>query len=167
MRSKSTPTVKKIIRLFILLVCSPVLTFMVKLIHRKEGESILKVKLSENIRQFRKTRRMTQEQLAEAMGVSVSAVYKWESNQSTPEIGLILEMADLFHTSTDVLLGYEWRMGGSASVLEKIVMLTKAKEYDEAIPEAEKALKNYPNNFDIVYQSAQLYLEAGAEEESR
>ncbi len=127
----------------------------------------MKVKLSENIRQFRKTRRMTQEQLAEAMGVSVSAVYKWESNQSTPEIGLILEMADLFHTSTDVLLGYEWRMGGSASVLEKIVMLTKAKEYDEAIPEAEKALKNYPNNFDIVYQSAQLYLEAGAEEESR
>ena len=48
---------------------------------------------------------MTQEQLAEAMGVSASAVYKWESNQSTPEIHLILEMADLFHTSTDVLLG--------------------------------------------------------------
>ena len=127
----------------------------------------MKVKLSENIKKFRKARKMTQEQLAEAMGVSVSAVYKWESNQSTPEIGLILEMADLFRTSTDVLLGYEWRTGGADAALEKIVTLTKAKEYDEAIAESEKALKNYPNNFDIVYQSALLYLEAGHREKYR
>lgn len=31
--------------------------------------------------------------------------------------------------------------------------------------EAEKALKNYPNNFDIVYQSALLYLELGEDTE--
>lgn len=107
---------------------------------------------------------MTQEQLAETMGVSVSAVYKWESNQSTPEIHLILEMADLFHTSTDVLLGYEWRSSNVASALERITALTKEKEYDEAILEAEKALKSYPNNFDVVYQSALLYLESGEDE---
>ena len=90
----------------------------------------MEIKLAENIKKFRKERKLTQEQLAEAMGVSVSAVYKWESNQSTPEIRLILEMADLFHTSTDVLLGYEWRMGGVASAVNRIVTLTKAKEYD-------------------------------------
>lgn len=128
---------------------------------------ILEVKLSENIRKFRKERKLTQEQLAEAMGVSVSAVYKWESKQSTPEIGLILEMADLFHTSTDVLLGYEWRTGGAASAISRIVTLTKAKEYDKAITEAEKTLKNYPNNFDVVYQSALLYLELGKETKHR
>lgn len=127
----------------------------------------MKVKLSENIKKFRKERKMTQEQLAEAMGVSVSAVYKWESNQSMPEIELILEMADLFHTSTDVLLGYEWRTGSAASAVDRIMALTKAKEYDEAVTEAEKALKNYPNNFDIVYQSALLYLELGKETEHR
>lgn len=68
----------------------------------------MKLKLAENIRAFRKARHETQEQLAEAMGVSVSAVYKWESGLSVPEVGLILKLADLFHTSTDVLLGYEW-----------------------------------------------------------
>ncbi len=125
----------------------------------------MEVKLSKNIKKFRKERKLTQEQLAEAMGVSVSAVYKWESNQSTPEIGLILEMADLFHTSTDVLLGYEWRMGDAASAVNRTVALAKAKEYDKAITEAEKALKNYPNNFDVVYQSALLYLELGKETE--
>ena len=38
--------------------------------------------LSENIRSFRKQRKMTQEKLAEALGVTVGAVYKWESGVS-------------------------------------------------------------------------------------
>ena len=127
----------------------------------------MRVKLSENIKKFRKERKMTQEQLAEAMGVSVSAVYKWESNQSTPEINLILEMADLFNTSTDVLLGYEWRNNNAASSLDRITSLLREKEYKEAIIEAGKALKSYPNNFDIVYQSALLYLEIGEDADHR
>lgn len=121
----------------------------------------MKVKLSENIRRFRKERGMTQEQLAEAMSVSISAVYKWESGQSTPAIQLILELADLFHTSTDVLLGYEWSGGSCKAYLDRLAALKKEKRYDEAVTEAEKALKNYPNKFDIVYQSAMLYLESG------
>lgn len=121
----------------------------------------MKVKLSENIKKFRKERKMTQEQLAEAMGVSVSAVYKWESNQSVPDIHLILGMAELFHTSTDVLLGYEWRSNHVREVLERIITLKKAEDYEKATAEVEKALKNYPNNFDIVYQSALVYLELG------
>lgn len=121
----------------------------------------MRVKLSENIKMFRKDRKMTQEQLAEAMGVSASAVYKWESNQCMPEINLILDMADLFNTSTDVLLGYEWRNNNAESALDRIMTLTKEASYDEATTEAEKALKNYPNNFDIVYQSGLLYLKLG------
>ena len=127
----------------------------------------MRVKLSENIKKFRKARKMTQEQLAEVMGVSVSAVYKWESGQSIPEISLILEMADLFHTSTDVLLGYEWQNNNALSALDRIITLTREKEYDEASTEAEKALKSYPNHFDIVYQSALLYLELGEDAEHR
>ena len=127
----------------------------------------MKGKLSENIRMFRKERKMTQEQLAEAMGVSVSAVYKWESDQSTPELRLILEMADLFHTSTDVLLGYEWRSQNAASALERIKARLNEAAYEEAVTEAEKALKNFPNHFDVVYQSALLYLKLGEDAEGR
>lgn len=58
-------------------------------------------------------------------------------------------------------------MGNAASAVNRIMTLTKAKEYDKAIIEAEKALKNYPNNFDIVYHSALLYLELGKETEHR
>ena len=67
----------------------------------------MKLTLSENIRSFRKERKMTQEQLATVLGVTVGAVYKWESGLSVPELDLIVEMADFFDTSVDVLLGYQ------------------------------------------------------------
>ena len=59
----------------------------------------MKSRLAENIKTFRKERKMTQEQLAEAMGVTVGAVYKWESDQSNPDLNLIIELADLFEVS--------------------------------------------------------------------
>lgn len=59
----------------------------------------MKSRLAENIKTFRKERKMTQEQLAEAMGVTVGAVYKWESKQSNPDLSLIIELADLFEVS--------------------------------------------------------------------
>ena len=115
-------------------------------------------KLAENIKALRKERKMTQEQLAEALGVTVGAVYKWERDLSTPDISLIMEMADLFEISTDMLLGYEWRAGSVGTLLQQIIELTKARNYDEAAVEAEKALKKFPNHFEIVYQSALMYL---------
>lgn len=127
----------------------------------------MNIKLSENIKCLRKERRMTQEQLAEALGVTVGAVYKWERSSSTPDISLILEMADLFGVSTDVLLGYEWRGGQAGAALERIVSLTKCCSYDEAAAEAEKALKKYPNHFDITYQSALMYLSRGESRSER
>ena len=67
------------------------------------------MKLAENIRSFRKVRKLTQEQLAEVLGVTPGAVYKWEAGLSIPDIGLIMEMADFFDTSVDVLLGYRMK----------------------------------------------------------
>lgn len=127
----------------------------------------MKGKLSENIRRFRREENLTQEQLAEAMGVSVSAVHKWESGQSAPELRLIPELAELFHTSTDVLLGYEWQNGSAAACLDRIAALRKKKRCAEAVSEAEKALKRYPNHFDLVYQSGLLYLEFGKDARRR
>ena len=121
----------------------------------------MKINLSENIKAFRKERKMTQEQLAEALGVTVGAVYKWERELSTPDIILIMELADLFGVSVDVLLGYEWKSGGAGFAHKEIKRLTDERNYSEASSEAEKSLKKYPNNFDIVYQSALMYLAKG------
>lgn len=53
-------------------------------------------KLAENIRALRKEKRMTQEQLAECLDVTVGAVSKWESGATTPDLSMIMELAHFF-----------------------------------------------------------------------
>lgn len=47
---------------------------------------------------------MSQEELADKIGVSRQAVSKWESEQSTPDLDKIIVMSDLFEVTTDYLL---------------------------------------------------------------
>lgn len=117
----------------------------------------MEVKIAENIRAQRKRRNLTQEQLAEAMGVTIGAVSKWEKGASVPDIGLIMELADFFETSVDVLLGYEWRQQSQSRAVEEIRLLRRERRFAEGIRAAEKALQKYPNSFEVVYQSGLLY----------
>ena len=126
----------------------------------------MKLSLSENIRSFRKQRKMTQEKLAEALGVTVGAVYKWESGQSQPELNLLVEMADFFDTSVDVLLGYRIKDNRLDSALERINAYCQSLD-PTAISEAEKVLGKYPHSFRAVYECAAVYLVYGASNHDR
>ena len=116
----------------------------------------MKMMLAENIRTFRKERSLTQEQLAEALGVTAGAVYKWEAKLSIPELGLIIQMADFFDISVDVLLGYEVRDNRLETTVKRLQEYRRSKDWD-GLAEAEKALKKYPHSFRIVNESAALY----------
>ena len=116
----------------------------------------MKMMLAENIRAFRKERSLTQEQLAEALGVTAGAVYKWEAKLSIPELELILQMADFFDTSVDVLLGYEVKDNRPEATVKRLQEYRRRKDWD-GLAEAEKALRKYPNSFQIVNASAALY----------
>lgn len=65
----------------------------------------MKIHLGENIQALRRARSLTQEQLAQAMGVTVGAVSKWEKGSCCPDMQLLPELAEFFGTSVDVLLG--------------------------------------------------------------
>ncbi|MCI6173333.1 MAG: helix-turn-helix domain-containing protein [Clostridiales bacterium] len=60
--------------------------------------------LADKITELRKKEGWSQEQLAEKVDVSRQAISKWEGAQTTPDIGRILQMAQLFGVSTDYLL---------------------------------------------------------------
>ena len=77
----------------------------------------MQIRLSENIRALRRRHGLTQEQLAEALGMTPGAVYKWEAGLSQPELAVIVELADLFQVSMDVLVGYELRNNDRESVI--------------------------------------------------
>ncbi len=59
------------------------------------GEKIMQLRISKNI---------SQEHLAEALGVSRQSVSKWELEQALPQIDKVLQLADIFGVSTDELL---------------------------------------------------------------
>ena len=65
------------------------------------------IKLSENIVVFRKAKGITQEQLANHLGVTNQSVSKWESGRCYPDIELLPELAHYFEISVDELLGSE------------------------------------------------------------
>jgi len=70
---------------------------------RKE-KAILKKSLGEVLKQHREQRRMTQEFVAEAVGVSRQAVSKWENGTSDPSTSNLIAIAKLFDLSAEELL---------------------------------------------------------------
>lgn len=63
--------------------------------------------LGKRIVSHRKRLGMTQDRLAELLGVTAQAVSKWENDQSCPDITTLPKLAEIFDSSTDELLGLE------------------------------------------------------------
>lgn len=61
------------------------------------------MKIGENIRALRLQKGLTQEQVAQQLGVTYQAVSKWENDTNTPDIGLLPEIAKLFGVMIDAL----------------------------------------------------------------
>ena len=84
------------------------------------------MKFSEKIVVLRKIKKITQDELACAVGVSRQAVYKWECGQSYPEVAKLIELKLLFNISIDDLLD------------ENFVIALPEKKRRRRLPKAEK-----------------------------
>ena len=99
------------------------------------------------IRELRKARGITQEQLAEAVGVSFQAVSKWENGISLPDITMAPALANYFSVSMDTL--FDYNLQKTQDTVWAIVR--KSWEYRETDPERcrsilEEGLKTYPDH---------------------
>ncbi|MGF7143259.1 transcriptional regulator with XRE-family HTH domain [Anaerotaenia torta] len=96
----------------------------------------------------RKQRNMTQEQLAEKLGVSVPAVSKWETNVSMPDITLLAPIARLFHISIDTLLAFQSEL--SQEEIQEFLKEARRRVKEQGLAEGmryiEKLLTQYPNS---------------------
>ena len=127
----------------------------------------MQIKLNENIKKYRKSMDLTQEELAEAFGVTVGAVSKWESGSNVPDILTLMQLADFFSISVDVLLGYSMSSKNIKDISDRLEALLKEDNYDEAIAEAEKALVRYPGNFKILTSCAETYIVVASVKDSK
>lgn len=61
----------------------------------------------QRLARLRKEKDYTQNDIADKVGVTAQAVSKWENDQASPDIDVIVKLADLYDISTDELLGKE------------------------------------------------------------
>lgn len=67
----------------------------------------MRMNIGENIRELRKKRGITQEQLAERTGISFQAVSKWKTGASLPDITMAPVLSAYFGVTTDALLSFD------------------------------------------------------------
>lgn len=77
--------------------------------------------IGNNIAALRKARKLSQEQLAEQLGVSRQAVSKWETGQSEPTAKNLVELARLFEVTVSELVGQESSPQGKQAVENPIL----------------------------------------------
>ncbi len=111
--------------------------------------------IGSNIKKWRKQKGLTQEELADQLGVTGQAVSRWESGVGMPDISFVVPLAQILGVTTDTLFGMEENMG-DASELRRI------KEKVEAMwsnsPEERLELSEYlkreceknPTNYEIM-----------------
>lgn len=105
-----------------------------------------------NIKKLRRERDLTQEELAEALGVTPKAVSAWECDRSAPDLSLIPLLCRIFDVTADKLLGID--VERKAEEVQKIVdyayELMRYGNYEEAHTYLKEARKQYPMNEELI-----------------
>lgn len=112
--------------------------------------------LGEKIKACRQGAGMSQEKVAELVGVSRQAVTKWEVNQSAPNTENLFKLAEIFGTTVDMLLASEDE--NKQSPAEQIYYLYKMEEEKKAAIKKQKLKRNTLNALLVAVGYMAIYL---------
>lgn len=98
---------------------------------------------NDNFKKFRKLAGMTQEDVANFLMVTPQAVSKWETGNGTPDISLLVPIAELFEISTDELLE-------NTAKTDSFIAETDCISYEERYNKYQNLLKYNPTNAEIL-----------------
>lgn len=108
----------------------------------------MKMNIGSNLKRLRQNKGCTQEQLAEAFGVTAQAISRWENNTAYPDITLLPGLASFFNTSVDAIVGMDEirREDTLRKIHSEINALVISGEADKAVALIRDSLKVYPND---------------------
>ncbi len=117
------------------------------------------MKINEIIREKRKTLVLTQEQIAEYLGVSTSAVNKWEKGSTYPDITLLPALARLLKTDLNTLMSFQDDLSDVEIVnfVDEIDKTVQEKGYETAFQMAMDKIHDFPTCENLIY-SVVMYL---------
>jgi len=107
---------------------------------------------NDNFKKFRKLAGMTQEDVANFLMVTPQAVSKWETGNGTPDISLLVPIAELFGISTDELLE-------NTAKTDSFIAETDCMSYEERYNKHQNLLKYNPTNAEILLKMLSISAE--------
>ena len=107
----------------------------------------MNLKIGEKIKALRKSKSISQEVLAQYLGVSCQAVSKWETGSAMPDVTMIPAIASFFEVSTDELFDFN-RLETERKVQQACWDIAEYRytEPDKAEADLRVLLKQYPGN---------------------
>ncbi len=110
------------------------------------------------IRKQRKELKMTQEEMANRLGVTAPAVNKWENNNTLPDITLLAPIARLLGITVDELLSFKEELTTKEidQFSYKILKDLKEKDYDTVFTLAKSKIEEYPNCIELILEMANV-----------
>ncbi len=109
----------------------------------------MKLTIGENIRNLRRERNITQEELANMLGITYQSVSRWENNTCYPDIELMPDIAEVFGITVDKLIGVDKRTEQKEvdGYLERFQEAVSRGAVYECIAIAREGVAAYPNNY--------------------
>lgn len=103
--------------------------------------------LPENLKKYRLAKNLTQEDVAEYLGITAQSVSKWERGESYPDITFLPALANIFETSVDLLIGMDTIRAEETrfNIHKKAVAYQRCGDFDSAEQTYRDALLIYPN----------------------
>ncbi len=117
------------------------------------------IKMGSRIMEMRRARKLTQEQLADMLGVSAPAVSKWETDSSCPDIAMLCPLARALGTDVDTLLSYEETLTEEkqGQYMTEIIGMVREGKGAEAEERLEQLLHNYPSSASLKFSAIAVY----------
>ena len=114
------------------------------------------IKIGGKIAALRRQKGLTQDQLADQLGVSAPAVSKWETDNSYPDITLLCPLARALGTNVDTLLQFEENLTEqeAAEKMNAVLQAAMRDGYESAEPMIAMLLHEYPNSAALKYHAA-------------
>ena len=108
------------------------------------------------IKKYRKEAGMTQEEMANRLGVTTPAVNKWENSNSKPDIELLAPIARLLDISLDTLLSFHENLSDTEieEIIRKMDRMFSEEGYEKTYEWALRLIKEYPNCNMLIWQAA-------------
>lgn len=116
------------------------------------------MRMNEIILEKRKALNMTQEQMAEYLGVTAPAIHKWEKGTSIPDVAVLPALARLLKIDLNTLFSFEKELSDAELNMfcDDVVARIQAEGYDAGFILAKEKIREYPNCEKLIFNLASL-----------